>query len=747
MPLFWLVSFLDEPPSAPVAAEPGILAMSFLQPLLAALALPLALLPVIIHLIHLHRRRTVPWAAMMFLRAAQQMNRGFSRLRRWLILAFRMIAIAAILLTAARPLAGGWLGLTGGAPETVIVLLDRSASMEQQNLATGLSKREAGLRKLTDGIRDAYRGRTRLVLIDSAEGEPIAVENPEALTDLPSTWATDTEADVPALMQSALDYITTNQTGRTDVWLLSDLQQSDWDTAGGRWDPLRQGFAELPGVRFHLLCYPQLATDNLAVTVDNVSRRESREKAELVLDIEVLATHPDPSIAAGTSELPLRLVINGVTSVLPAEMRDGRVSLQGHRIPIDTTMKRGWGRIELPADSSPSDNAWHFVFDEPPILKSVIVSDDPLAMTPIQVALEAPLNPDKSYEAEILEPARAAEIPWDETALIVWQAPIPSEDDLVARQLEDHIAAGRTLVFLPPESSGPDTFQGVAWGEWQSIGEGEPESIDWWRNDSGPLANTRDGAALPVGEVTIRRRRELVSEDNRLLPLARMANKEPLLARATPSDTSTANSRGDVYFLATLPGTGDSTLARDGVVLFAFLHRCLDAGAGSLGKARQRSAGPGVLGDPNSIGQWKAVEEADSPGSRPGNTEEESAAANPTQLLPLRAGVLEAEDRLIALNRPTSEDVPDLLPTTTIEELFAGLDHRIIEETVEDESSLASEIWRTFLFLMAIALLLEAVLSMPQKRVAKPDAERGGASPPRSPESTPPKQESAPTAA
>ena len=70
--------------------------MTFLVPALL-LALPLAALPVIIHLIHLYRRRQVKWAAMMFLRMAQRMNKGLSRLRQILILAFRVLAVMAIL--------------------------------------------------------------------------------------------------------------------------------------------------------------------------------------------------------------------------------------------------------------------------------------------------------------------------------------------------------------------------------------------------------------------------------------------------------------------------------------------------------------------------------------------------------------------------------------------------------------------------------------------------------------------------
>src|SRR5215218_6718417 len=149
--------------------------MTFLQPALLY-ALPLAALPIIIHLIHLYRRRQVKWAARMFLLAAQRMNKGLSRLRQILILLFRALAIAAIIFVITRPLSGGWLGLTGGAPDTVLILLDRSASMEQQNLTTGVSKRVAGVRKIAQAITDAIGDRSHLVLIDGALGKPIALE-------------------------------------------------------------------------------------------------------------------------------------------------------------------------------------------------------------------------------------------------------------------------------------------------------------------------------------------------------------------------------------------------------------------------------------------------------------------------------------------------------------------------------------------------------------------------------------------
>lgn len=663
--------------------------MTFLAPILL-FGLPLAALPVIIHLIHLHRRRTVQWAAMMFLLAAQRMNKGLSRLRQWLILAFRVLAIAALVFVICRPLAGGWLGLTGGVPDTVLVLLDRSASMEQQNPVTGLSKRAAGLRKLADAMQQTYSGRSRLVLIDSATLKPQTLEKASALADLPQTAATDTAADVPALMQGALDYITTNHTGRTDVWVLSDLRQADWDATSGRWEALRGGFTSLQGVRFHVLTYPQASPENLGITVERVTRRETADKAELLLDIRIVRQESAPQ----PLEIPLRFVVNGGSSTAKVTLKDNQLVLQGYAIPIDRAAKRGWGRVELPADLSPADNVFHFVFDEPPVLKSVIVSDDTIESGPLQAALGAAVDPTRKYEAVVLPVRRAAEIPWDDTALVVWHAPIPKPDDVLAKQLMNHIVAGRPILFVPVEKPDDTAFLGLHWGNWQSAPNGKPASVEWWRNDTGLLANTRAGSALPMGELEVVRHCEIVGEG---VPIARLAAHDPLLVRAAGAEGGSAS------FLGTLPGPNSSSLARDGVVMFAMLHRALNAGALTLGKAQQRIAGRAALGNDDAIAKW-----------RPVGLAKTEAVVNET--LPLRAGVLESGDKLAALNRPLSEDQAATLGATTLDELFAGLDYRRIEDTVENSRGLTSEVWRTFLIAAALFLLGEALLCMPPKR-------------------------------
>ena len=660
--------------------------MTFLQSA-ELFALPLAAMPVVIHLIHLYRRRSVHWAAMIFLRTAQRMNKGLSRLRQILILALRVLAVAAIILVVARPLAGGWLGLTGGAPDTVLILLDRSASMEQQNAASGASKREAGLRNLAKAIKDAVGTRSRLVLIDSALSRATVLGKADALVDLPQSEGTDTAADIPSLMQCALDYITTNKTGRTDVWLLSDLRQSDWDASSGRWEALRGAFAGLKGVRFHLLNYPQPATDDLGVSIERVTRRETSGKAELLLDLRLVRHGDNPQ----PLELPLRFVINGTVTTATVTMRDNQLVMQGYAIPIDKAVKRGWGRVELPADSWAANNVYDFVFDEPPVLRSVIVSDDEDVSGPLSAALSAAAEPSRSYASAVLGLKRAAEIPWNDTALIVWQAPIPRPDDAMARQLRDHVAAGRTILFLPPESPDDAEIFGMHWDKWEGGPTDKPQSVDWWRNDAGLLANTRDGAALPVGALEVTRRCGIAGDG---VPLARIAGRNNLLMR------SSRERAGGVYFLGTLPGPGASSLARDGVVMFALLHRALNEGANTLGRTRQRFASAGALG-------------SDTAGWRPA---EKNRAGMMSSDLPLHAGIVASGDQLVALNRPPGEDLPQTLSPATLNELFAGLDFQVLTDTLDNGRSLTNEVWHTFLMFTALALLGEALLCLPLRR-------------------------------
>ena len=682
--------------------------MGFLQPL-ALLALPLITLPIIIHLINQHRHRTIPWAAMMFLMHAKRMSKGMARLRHFLILLMRVLAVATLIFVVSRPLSGGWLGSIGmGRPDATLILLDRSPSMGMQDLQTGQSKRAAALQKLSQLLAQGDYG-THLALIDSASGQLQEVDSPKALLNLPVAGPSAASADIPEMLASALAYLKANESGRADVWICSDLNENDWDVESGRWRAIREAFVELEGVHHFLLADVALPSNNLSVRVENVQRWERGNNAELVFDI-IVRTKGDGNVAA---QVPIEFEVNNVRSVVEVAL-DGRgsphgrphavalgASLQGYRIPIDSTLKAGWGSVGLPGDANPLDNRFFFVFSEPSVRRVVIVSDDVKSGEAFRQALVVPTDIRREHQVDVIPVTRVAEIDWESTSLLIWQAALPS--GLVAVQIEQFVDAGRVVMFFPSKAeaippvtgkgsqSTDETLYGSRWTGWQtSSGNRQVSNISWWRGDANLLAHAESGDALPLNELRIYR---YCSFESRGTPLARFGDDAPLLTRV-PTD------RGAVYFCSTLPTAEFSSLEREGVVFYVMLQRALEQGARALDVASQRDAGPDALADRN---QWELV-----------------ASMDDSQLLSqrgLHAGVYRDEAYWTAVNRSQIEDSATAVPVATVDALFDGVSYQRIDVDMGDTSPLASELWRVFLIAMVVALLAEAVLSLPSRRV------------------------------
>lgn len=189
------------------------------------------------------------------------------------------------------------------------------------------------------------------------------------------------------------------------------------------------------------------------------------------------------------------------------------------------------------------------------------------------------------------------------------------------------------------------------------------------------------------------------------IPLARFQDEASLLTRV-------ATDRGAVYFCSTLPTAQFSSLEREGVVFYVMLQRALTEGSRSLAVASQRNAGPGVLADRN---QWEPVAPTDD--------------APHFSQKGLHAGVYKDGEYWAAINRSQVEDMAQTVPVATVDALFDGMSYRRIDADVGDTSALASELWRIFLIAMAVALVAEAVLSLPSRRIRNERQVGGGLEP------------------
>ncbi len=481
------------------------------------------------------------------------------------------------------------------------------------------------------------------------------------------------------MLQAARDYINANRAGQTDVWICSDLRENDWDPDGGRWQTVRDAFLEFAQrTRFHLLAYPQAAPTNLSVRVTGVKRQDAGDAAELLVSIRVARE----GVSDARVVVPVQFEIDGARSEVAVELTGRDAELKDYRIPLEKGRGRGWGKVSIPADANPADNAYWFAFDRPKPRLAVVVAENPELARPIQLAASIAPDPALPCSAEIIAVEQLAGVEWEKLSLLLWQAPLPEAEP--AKLVQAFIDRGGRVIFFPPKAPTADSFLGVKWKAWTEGLQDIP--IDSWRGDQDLLAPTQSGSPLPVGQLGVRRYCGMEGETT---PLATLKGGAPLLARV-------ATSRGGAYFCSTTASGTDSSLATGGVVLYVLIQRALADGAAVLEDTRQLTAGDPSGDDPR---QWKRLAGLDEVLST-------DYASQP--------GVYASGNRLLAVNRSLAEDAAPVVVAPRVAGLFKGLDFSRVDDSADNASSLIQEIWRLFLLGMMIAMVVEAGLCLPK---------------------------------
>jgi len=649
--------------------------MTFLQPHLLWL-LPLAALPVVIHLLNRMRFRTVHWAATSFLFSANRASTRHARLRQWLLLACRVLALAALLLAVARPLAGGWAGwMLSSAPDVVVILMDHSASMEATDARTGVTRRKQALDEIA-AAASVYGDRTRCVLIENALRTPQEVAQPALLPQLPSVGPTDTAADMPALFDAAATWLGRSRTGLAEVWIASDLQGSNWQPDSPRWRSIAARVAALPEtVRVRLLSIAGSAAPNASVTLVSAIHQAHGDAPSLNLTFDTQRS----DAAAGT--IPISILLDGVRSHLDLAV-DGPVTRVHHSLALDPSRVSGFGSIELPPDGNDRDNRAYFVYSPPPILHIAIVGPDTTSRSVLAAAAD-PFPDDPKMSCDVMDEGTGSTA-WDKYALVVWTAALPTGE--VAAKLMKYAESGGAIIFFPPGAADGNSFATASWGGEQRS-TGAPMRVTHWDEQDGPLADTVSGAPLAVSGLSIVRAARIVSGGE---VRAVIGDNQPLL-------TERVEGKGAVYFCGTLP-EGDWSTLDDGRVLVPMLQRMLDQGAKRLEAGTFLDAGDASLID-DATG-WTRVD-----------------AATPSDIRS-QAGVYRNGERLVAVNRPADEDDPGRITPEVARQLFAPLSTELFQEGGGESRALQGEIWRALFFAMLLFLIGESYLTLPRREGA-----------------------------
>ncbi len=242
--------------------------MTFLNGLLAFGAAAFSL-PLIIHFLNRSRFRTVPWGAMHLLESVVRMNNRRFHIEQIILLIVRCAIPILLAFCLARPVLTGWRSLPGDVPNSTVILLDNSYSMdaEQNNRSV-----------LTTAIDDASA-----IVNALGRGSDVSVitmgGGPRPMTDAPivdSQMMTERLKHVQGgygasriveSFESALGTLAGMSNARRDLILISDFQRSDWENLSS--ETLRRLQAQLSDMPIRpsitLLAVGRKIANNLSV--------------------------------------------------------------------------------------------------------------------------------------------------------------------------------------------------------------------------------------------------------------------------------------------------------------------------------------------------------------------------------------------------------------------------------------------------------------------------------------------------
>ena len=647
--------------------------MLFLSPALLWF-LAAASVPIVIHLINRRRHKTIQWAAMQFLLKASRESRGKKKLRNILILTCRALGIAALALAAARPIASGLMGWGGGSIDTVVLLLDRSASMELKP-GDGLeSRREIVVKKVRDAMVDL--GSPRLVLIDSASGKPQEIPSPDMLAELSSSAATDSAADFPTLLTRAAEFLTESP-GRSEVWLASDLQESNWRPDDERWAAARASLNSLPQrPAIRVLSLTGSTASNSSIHL--LGSRRSGD--ELLLDVEILRAG-DSRLSQST---PLTTQLNGTRTTDSLTVSGQSLRFQ-KRVALPAGSASGFGWLSIPADGNPRDNAAFFAYGPSRPAKSLVVAPAGEAADYLTLAAAPPgLG---NLNTQRVDPGMAADSIHAELACVLWAAPFPNGTQ--AEALQRFLNSGGQVVFFPPGNPDGSAFMDLKWSPPAEAPAGKFFILTEWNHDDGPMRDGIDGT--PVAGSKLKAIRRQVPQGD-ATPLARWEDGEPFITRRIAD-------HGTAWFVGSLPDYAWSNLG-DADVLLPLVQRIISAGADRFDASYIVSVGS----EPSRLLAGETRTRLDDYGTPdPANAEFES-------------GIYRLGERLLAVNRPLQEDTLEILTREALDGALDGTRYTLLDQAGQaDDPSLSRDVWRAFLVAVLFFLLSEALLCLPKK--------------------------------
>lgn len=653
--------------------------MTFLNPLLLFIFLPLASIPIIIHLVNRRRYKPLPWAATYFLTQAKKSSTRFEKVRQWLILALRTLAIIALAFTLGRPLAGGLLGWAfDGKVDTIIVILDRSASLntiDQGHSSTRLQRVKAILLDaLETKGEDAH-----IMLLDSAKSKLIHLKDKSLLKDQTLFGETDTSADIPQLLRIANRYIRENDSAKTEVWLASDMQASSWQSSSTEWQSLSQSFNKLKQeVPIRVLGLKSTETNgNSSLSLRSTSIVENVQKKQIKIDLKLQSPKLVDTVVS------LRFNIAGNEFLRDVKVKSAQSYISESFDLDESTGRLSYGSVSLESDSNNSDNTVYFATATQQEAQITIVSDN-AKTAQIQSFL---VNPLLAHKTKVLNSEAFAQSELSTSSILIL-CDGPFTDESLNKKVLDYVTDGGTAFLFPPLENKVVSFAEIDFNPHELSRSSRAFTVKSWQREYGPLAKDSTGVNLSLDKVQINRYSPLtVNKD--FISLAKLDNKQDFIVQVE-------HGSGEIFCINTRSEKAWSSLY-EGTVLLPFYDRLIRHSLRSFMDIRDVQPA-----------KFKLT----------GQVQKLLGVNNLSSDQSLSAGLFKRDLQHFVANVDESEKSTDFLDEDQVLELSKGMNLSIFqtESSSQEAEESHSELARGFLLLMLIALMIESALTLRRRQ-------------------------------
>jgi len=439
----------------------------------------LAAIPILLHLLTLHRLKTVELSTFRFLFDSYIQQRRQIKFLEAILAILRTLFVLFMVLAVARPVAKKWSALFGGASQgEVIMIVDCSASMNAR--AAGKSSIDRA-RTTALAVAERMSADNRLTLVRLTSRAEIVFSRFSADTEgirdkIAGLLASPSRANLYAALGELFGLAAYRQPGQT-IYLFTDCQSSAWREVKD------QGLAGILPPESKLVV---VNVGSAAPLANRAVVGDAPQESRVVVGLPVMlrpkvVNHSKTESAEATIGVTLDEKEAGRVTVglKPGES----VAREVVFIPREPGTLRG--RFEIAADSFPDDDAFLFTLNVVPAVKVVVVngvvSKDPLESESIFVrtAMQTQPEPTGGSDAkrtsggtadlapspdfvrsldvrEIAEPELNAAVLLDASVVVLANTGALNAQHFA--WLRDFVANGGGLIIFPGDKVNPDVY-------------------------------------------------------------------------------------------------------------------------------------------------------------------------------------------------------------------------------------------------------------------------------------------------